>query len=218
MKPACSQCVETDRKCDFRPSISSFPKPMEFDFVPLKDFEVMNLEYFRDVCVTDFSLFFELQSWERIIMQATCAEPCMRHAALSIAALSRSHYLPAESKTIGYPVQSVGGYAMQQYNLAIRKLNIRLDTSIRGWEIAILGAIVFIEIDFLQGDISRIQMHLESAYAILLENSDLECLGLTSCMTDTNGMTPVKSTPNLTYLVNALSQINGQLLSIKSFS
>jgi len=151
-------------------------------------------------------------------MQATYTEPCMMHAALAIAALSRNHYLPNEPKATKYPVQSVGGYAIQQYNLAIHKLNNRLDTSPQSRELAILGSIVFIVIESLEGDIGRLQMHLQSALAIFHENSDVGRLDLESCVTGTTFQTPVKSTPNLNYLVDALSHINRQVSAFTSFN
>lgn len=177
VKPACSQCVNTGRKCDFlslvrrEPPPRSLPCPGAFQYeqrqpyniVPLRDVDILHFEYFRDVCSKEFSLFFEMPSWEAIFLQAVCTEPCIRHAALAIAALSRTHYQPGGEVQDALLIE----YSTKQYIEAIRGLNCRLDNSPQSWELAMLGSILFMVIEVIRGHGYRLQMHLSAAQAIL---------------------------------------------------
>lgn len=152
----------------------------------------------------------------------------MRHAALAISALTRSHYHPSEAGDTPYQIESAIEYSMNQYNLAIQKLNKRLDTSTQSWELAILGSIVFIAIEVLQEHDNRVQMHLRSAFAIF------EALPNTvTCFMSYNdpGVAPLvagencrttwgstrRSSRELDYLVNALILIEEQASSFTAF-
>jgi hypothetical protein len=160
VKPACSQCQETGRKCDFLPLIVQRPLTQKLGCSPLSDIDVAHFEYFRDVCAPEFALYFELPLWERFVLEA-CTEPCIGHAALAIGALSRIHYRPDESTSLA------AEYSIKHYNMAIRQLNNFLDASTRSLELAIMASIVFIVIEVLQGHDNQVQTLLHSAFALL---------------------------------------------------
>lgn len=64
----------------------------------------------------------------------------------------------------GYQV----GYSLDKYGLAIEELNRRLvDISSTGWELVVLGSLVFIAIEAFQGNEDVARVHLRSALAIL---------------------------------------------------
>lgn len=208
--------MDTGRKCDFTSDIVR--RGLNLGQDPLSDFEVLLFEYFRDVCAIEFSLYFELPSWEGIILQVACTEPCIWHAALAISALSRSHYHRIESDSANVFTNE---YAIKQYNLAIQKLNHCLDTSARSWELAVLASIIFVNIEVLQGHDNRVQVLLRSAFAILKTYGAT----VTSMSNSPNGdplavdancptsFGSIKTQAGLSYLSNALFQIDEQLSS-----
>jgi hypothetical protein len=190
---------------------------------PLHDFDVLHFEYFREVCAPEFSLFFELALWERIVLEA-CIEPCIGHAALAIGALTRSHYQPSGSGDASLQVESVTEYSIKQYNLAIQELNSCLDISTRSWELAILGTIVFVAIEVLQGYDNKVQILLCSAFAILKAHPDTAtCPESQKDSSDGPSVANVdcpsvvestfKSSPDFNYLVSALYRIGEQASS-----
>ena len=223
VKPACSQCVGTGRICDFLSFTPQTPIILKLDCIPLHDVDVLHFEYFRAICVPEFSLYFQQALWETVVLQTACSELFMRHAALAIGALSRSHYHPTQPGEASLQVESAVEYAIRQYNLAIQKLNEQLNTSPRSLELAILGSIVFIAVEFLQGYVNRVQMHLDSAFAIFDAHSEtVSCLMLSSnigvmpleageiCCTRLRSMQ--RYSPDLDYLIKALILINKQVL------
>ena len=201
---------------------------MKLGYGPFRDFEVLHFEYFRVVCIPEFSLYFQEVMWETIVLQAISSEPCMRHAALAISALTRSRYHPSEAGDAPYQIESAIEYSMKQYNLAIQKLNKRLDISTQSWELAILGSIIFTAFEALQGHDNRVQMHLRSAFAILEAHPNAATCSM-SC-TD-SGVTPLvagencwtawgythRSSRDLDYLVKALIFIDEQASSFTAF-
>jgi hypothetical protein len=106
-KPACMQCISTGWICDFVQASRNFHflgshsrkdqhepnpilSPQILSLINLKPFEARHFEYFQQVCTKEFSLYFEFGLWEGVILGAACTEPCIMHAVLAIAALSRS--------------------------------------------------------------------------------------------------------------------------------
>jgi hypothetical protein len=187
------------------------------DTGPLSEFDELHFEYFRDFRAAEFSLYFELESWQAIIMQGVYTEACMWHAALAIGALGRSRYLPNTTISI-----EPNEYGLRQYTLAIQKLNQRLDSSTRGWELALLGSIVFIAIEMLLGQNNRVQIHLQGAFEILKTPTNaleypmsLTHPGQDSLVAYSTCHTSLRLNPNSNYLVKALAQIDEQLTAFQ---
>jgi hypothetical protein len=99
---------------------------------------------------------------------------------------------------------------MKQYNLALRSLNNTLDQSARSFELAILGSIVFINFEVILGVDTRVQMHIDGAFAML--ESLLE-RGVDGEFYSSIG--PVGSTTNFGYLISALTQLARQFSSFQ---
>jgi hypothetical protein len=165
VRPACSQCQDTGRKCDFLPLIVQRRLAPKLGCGPLCDIDVVHFEYFRDVCAPEFALYFESALWERYVLEA-CTEPCIGHAALAIGALSKIHYRPSESSF------QAAEYSIKQYNMAIRQLNNRLDASAQSWELALMASIVFVAIEVLQGYENHVRSLLHGAFALLRAHPD----------------------------------------------
>jgi hypothetical protein len=133
-------------------------------------------DHFRAVCAPEFSLYFQSTIWESLILQIVYSEPWALKAALSISTLSRNHYTPAQVNLL--PV-SPFEYATICYNQAIVTLNGILGISVNGSYLAVIGAILFVTIEFLQqtpmsascpqGRVvrSHIHTHVQGGLAIL---------------------------------------------------
>jgi hypothetical protein len=224
--PSCSPCMSTGRKCDFQSLVSQAPikdesshstdlKISQLSIVSLNASDSSHFDYFIKICTKEFSLYFESPVWESIILQAACTEPCIRHAALAIGAMSRNNY-HSQSSELAFE------YSMKEYNLALRVLNDALDESARSWELAILGSIVFIAFEVLWGVDSKVRMHLDGALAML---GNLPDIGLDEGKyqdDDSSGLVAgtkryssigFGSTTDLGYLVSALSRLGGQVSS-----
>lgn len=159
LKPACSPCVNTQRVCDFlslQPRTELCQKPC----TELGDHEILHFDYFKTVCTREFSLYFEDPMWEGIILQIASTEPCMQHAALAIGALSRYHH------QIDAHQHAAIEYSTKQYNLAIRILRGRLDSS-PNCELAVLACLIFIAMEMLQRHGNKAMMLLRTSSALL---------------------------------------------------
>lgn len=104
-------------------------------------------DYFQAVCAPEFSLYYQSNIWEGLILQIVYSEPWALKAALSISTLTRSHYTPGEVNLLA---ASPFEYAMVCYSQAIIMLNGILGTSANGSYQAVIGAIIFVTVEFLQ--------------------------------------------------------------------
>lgn len=146
-RPACIQCQSAGYRCDF---LTSKPSPGLPSHSALTGLGATLWEYFRVVCAKEFSLLFNCSSWESLVLRLALLEPFAFHAALSISALSRTHYAQRVVSPPG--ATSIFQYAAIQYSMAIQKLNARLNETTEGAELAILGSILFINVEFLLAD------------------------------------------------------------------
>ncbi|KFA50979.1 hypothetical protein S40293_07266 [Stachybotrys chartarum IBT 40293] len=192
-RPACHQCVSTGRKCDFdvAPPVPPIAGPHDNGIFPLPATvrasmlglaphmhdlcasEAGYFEYFRYVCTRDIALFFEDQTWSNLVLTKSLAEPSIYHAAMATAVLSRNHYAPSMPSLSALNALSATEYANLQYNLAIRALNTKLDSSNASAELAVIGSILFVNIEFLRGSAtdfgngSLIEVHITGGMRIL---------------------------------------------------
>jgi hypothetical protein len=183
------QCISTGWKCDFPPVILARPRhlqmyksqslPPESCLLLLQQpstiphigrLEICHFQYFRNVCTKEFSLYFEVELYEKVILLAAYAEPCIMHAVLAIGALIRCQNAAHGSQTPSIQLLgSAAEYPTEQYNLAIRTLNRRLDSSTASWELAVLGSLVssalkcFKDTTIEPGCISAVHCNLENA-------------------------------------------------------
>lgn len=133
-------------------------------------------DYFQAVCAPEFSLYFQSNIWEGLILQIVYSEPWALKAALSISTLSRNHYAPRQ---MNISAASLFDYATVSYSQAIIMLNGILGTSANGSYLAVIGAILFVTIEFMQqapvsvyhpqGRIVRnhVHTHIQGGLAIL---------------------------------------------------
>ncbi|KAI0551180.1 hypothetical protein F4679DRAFT_183823 [Xylaria curta] len=188
-RPACVRCSSTGRQCDFSQEhdLRGDPSPIQSISVLLRHpvrhsdlksrSESIQFEFFTLVCAPEYGVLFETPSWESLVLQSAVREPCIYHAALAISALTRNHYFPTSHwYDLATGAGSAAEYSTIQYNLAIRYLNARLRSCVPDRDLtklAVLSAIVFINIEFLrQGQVSSacrslIAMHLRGATCVL---------------------------------------------------
>lgn len=109
-------------------------------------------DYFRTVCAREFSLYFESPIWEGLVLQIAQREAFACHAALAISAWSRTHYVPSEG---WFHTQrgalSIRRYSLVQYGKAVTELNRRLCATPECIELALIGCVLFVNLEFLQG-------------------------------------------------------------------
>ncbi|KAH6715262.1 hypothetical protein DL95DRAFT_382518 [Leptodontidium sp. 2 PMI_412] len=195
-RPACLRCTSTGRTCDFLSSLapnSSFQsrtiqllpdykgindgKTQDFrfrylfitehpkslpSFATLSDpDEAQHFDFFRVVCTHSFSMHFNANLWKGLILQAAHTEPFVLHAVLAIGALTRSNvHAPM------YPTP-VLEYSLKKYSLASRMLSQRMKSGTADWKLAILGSLVFLALEVLQGHEMGALIHMRSGEAIL---------------------------------------------------
>lgn len=133
-------------------------------------------DYFQAVCAPEFSLYFQSNIWEGLILQIVYSEPWALKAALSISTLTRSHYTPGE---VNFLAASPFEYAMVCYSQAIIMLNGILETSANGSYQAVIGTIIFVTVEFLQQTpipadnaktgrvLNHVHTHIQGGLAIL---------------------------------------------------
>ena len=191
-RPACLRCMSTGRTCDFLdPTVPSHSEPVHAPKGPLPVYpekptqyfqspsyskiylspstmplitpdEMVHFDYFRAVCTEEFSGFFNATLWKQLVLRATYTEPYMLYAVIAIGALRRSQL----DKSCPVPI-SIFQYSMQQYNKAVGTLRQKISAGFTNWKNAILGSLVFLAIEVLQGHELGALMHLQSAHAIL---------------------------------------------------
>ncbi|KAI0376648.1 hypothetical protein F5Y04DRAFT_265998 [Hypomontagnella monticulosa] len=107
------------------------------------------------------------------VLPAAFTERFILYGVLALGALSRNMAPSKASGRLtsfpGYPAD----YSIDKYSLAIQGLNKRLKVSPQNWELAILGSLIFIFIETLQGRDDAARMHLSSALAILQDSGDV---------------------------------------------
>jgi hypothetical protein len=141
--------------------------------------EAIIFDYFLSICAQEFSLYFQSPIWERFVLYAVHAEAWAFHAALAISVLSRRSYAPSHNNTtlqVDFPTL--------HYNHAIRALNQRLDTTAESAELAVLGSVLFINLEFLRAHTlkhepsrvngpSLVGIHLHGGLAVLRNLGDI---------------------------------------------
>ncbi|TVY35300.1 hypothetical protein LSUB1_G006345 [Lachnellula subtilissima] len=126
--------------------------------------ELDHFDYFRIECTEEFSGFFDQNLWKQLILQAAHTELFILQAVLSIGALRRSQLAPHPPRAIN-PV--VLEYSLRKYSIASKILGLRIKAGTVDWKIVVLGSLVLLAIEVLEGHESGALMHLKNGAAIL---------------------------------------------------
>lgn len=81
--------------------------------------EMRSLEYFRERTIPQLSGFFESQFWDCHILRATNTEPAIRHAILALGSLHERFEAGDPSVSRSNLDKFHGGFALEQYTMAI---------------------------------------------------------------------------------------------------
>jgi hypothetical protein len=161
--------------------------------------DVWHFEYFRVVFNKEFSLYLGTDVWEALLLRAALAEPCILHGVVALGALSRN---TVPSIANGKPALSPGftlGYSLRKYNQAIQELNNRLAASPSSWQLAIVGSMIFIAIESLQGNYDVAETHLRGSLKILQGHG-------------VSNIISAPSTNDMAHVLHALSRIHRKSL------
>lgn len=129
--------------------------------------EVIHFDYFRTKCTEEFSESFIGSLWKQLILQAMHAESFVLDAVLAIGSLRRFQ-LESKDFMVGKNIPpSTVQYSIGKYNKASRELYDQLRTNTADWKVVVLGTIVFLAIEVLQGNETGAIVHFKSGSAIL---------------------------------------------------
>lgn len=143
-KPQCVRCTSTGRKCDgYAPTLqtqsrqhspnpastassangplirqSSSPIFETFD----DDVERRSFAFFKLRTIPEISGFFPSDFWDRLVPLASFYAPALKHAVIALASLHERFENGDESILKSNNDIAEGGFALQQYNKAIRQL------------------------------------------------------------------------------------------------
>ncbi|KAL9047406.1 MAG: hypothetical protein Q9206_006810 [Seirophora lacunosa] len=189
-KPKCVRCTSTGRKCDgYAPTLQTqsrqhSPNPAStrssangplirqtsspifetFD----DDVERRSFAFFRLRTIPEISGFFPSDFWDRLVPLASFYEPALKHAVIALASLHERFQNGDESILKSNNDIAEGGFALQQYNKAIRQLiqpsgkqsKPSLDTSL-------VACVLFACFETLRGHHGSALSHIESGVKIL---------------------------------------------------
>ncbi|KAL8767924.1 MAG: hypothetical protein Q9209_005712 [Squamulea sp. 1 TL-2023] len=140
-KPSCLRCTSTGRKCDGYAPVTA-PKSQEnptnktssdcailirksyspaFEIFE-DDAERRSFSFFKERTLAEIAGYFPSDFWERLVPLATFHEPALKHAAIALASLHER--FEKGDRSVLKPNNDIaeGGFALQQYNKAIRSL------------------------------------------------------------------------------------------------
>lgn len=165
-------------------------------------------DYFRSICAREFSLYFQSPIWENFVLYAAHTEAWAFHAALSISVLSRQSYTPSHNDGTLQP-----DFPTLHYNQAIRALNQRLDTTVESAELAVLGSVLFINLEFLRAHTLQHESSRVNAPSLV----DIHLHGGLEVLRDLGDMRGGYMSQNAQYLKVALEELHYQVEQFKVY-
>ncbi|OQE46943.1 hypothetical protein PENCOP_c001G02712 [Penicillium coprophilum] len=203
MRPACTQCVSTGRKCDSFVTISAveLSKPrnpptwalqaVANPIPPLPDKkprELRSFRFFVDVTAPTLGGVFDPTFWKAEIPRACYLDGAIWHAIISLAS---AHESAVSTVPVGMPIMPDNVHTLLHYNLAVQ--NLLKSYSPEGWWRVLTLSILFTSICCLENKYPEAQMHFKYGYKLICDIS-------TSDQHDTHGPVPIERAPNWTRL------------------
>jgi hypothetical protein len=136
--------------------------------------ERRGFQYFVTSTAVELSGYFDSSFWEQLILQASVAEPALRHAVIGLGALHEdfsNRYLDMATKCDA--ARTGFGFATGQYTKAIGHLRRSLSSRQQKPLTALMSCIMFVCFESLRGHFSSAIIHLQSGLKIL-HNSHLK--------------------------------------------
>lgn len=176
-KPSCERCVSTGRKCD---GYATSPKKLSLEVQSASDIQRLptilpgtvderrGFQYFVCNTAAELSGYFDTSFWEYLILQASVADPSLRHAIIGLGTLHEDFSNRKLDLATKCEVARSGfGFATGQYTKAISHLRRSLASGKQNPLTALMSCILFVCFDSLRGHFSSAIMHLQSGLKIL---------------------------------------------------
>ena len=181
-KPYCERCQKFGVKCDGYESqaVSTIPRPKvlpkpvllprsdapQLRYQPLaplfkNDLDYQYFTHFRNHTSGIMSGGFDSSLWDRVVLQACDAEPCLRSLTISLGALNMMN--PGDSASLHWT------YARTQYGKALKAVRESLGSrsASDAARIALVAALLIFCFEHQFGDSALALAHIESALALL---------------------------------------------------
>ncbi|KAL8690533.1 MAG: hypothetical protein Q9224_004384 [Gallowayella concinna] len=193
-KPSCVRCTSTGRKCDgyaLVPESKSRRKGTKAtasDSVTLlkrssspvfelfeNDAERRSFSFFKDRTLVEISGYFPSDFWERLVPLASFHEPALKHAVIALASLHERYEKGDRSVLKSNKDIAEGGFALQQYNKAIRCL-IKPSGSVSkpALDTSLVACVLFACFESLRGHHGSALSHIHSGTQILTQLNEQE--------------------------------------------
>src|SRR5438034_7892321 len=173
------RCVSTGRKCDgYMPQHPTRNHPVQQSIKPLdlptnaeKSLstyyvtvqEHHALDYFFNRAAPMLSAYMDPPFWNRLVLQLGHSEPAIRHAIIGLS----TAYEQLESHPKPLYTEASTRFSLQQYNKALNHLITYLSSNDGTPEILLITCVLFICLEYIQGDIDRARAHLLNGVNIL---------------------------------------------------
>jgi hypothetical protein len=143
----------------------SFPEAIR-PSLPIPSEEIHHFDYFQVVVTEEFSAFFNSNLYKQLVLTTAHHEQFVLNAVLAIGALRRFQLDPSVISTT-WNDAAVFAYVTKKYTTASQLLRQSIENGTATWRLAVLGCLVFIAIEVLQGHEFGAILHMKNAVAIL---------------------------------------------------
>lgn len=176
-KPTCQRCTSTGRKCDGY--VADIPPSNAHDQqaaaiihrvlvrIPGTAQEKRGFQYFFTNTARELTGYYTSSFWEYLILQASAAEPSLRHAVIAIAALHEEFTNKRLGRSSPRHDNFESTFAINQYMKAISHLRQSLSEGKQAPLTALMSCLLFVCFDYLRGHSDSAMMHLQSGLEIL---------------------------------------------------
>ena len=131
--------------------------------------ECRSFQYFQTRTAQVMSGYFEVDFWNHLVLQVCHVEPAVHHALVALSSLYEAYELNgAELKEISTSeVEPHTRFGFQQYTIAVGLLTTENSTNQPSLQGVLISCILFVWIEFLQGNINIALKHLQGGLHIL---------------------------------------------------
>ncbi|KAG4434570.1 hypothetical protein IFR05_009956 [Cadophora sp. M221] len=133
--------------------------------------ERRSFHYFRARNMAESPGNFEPYFWERIVLQLSHKFPPVKQSLLALSAIYEDHERNLDRK--GASVARYSAVAIQQYSKAVKELATYLNAGEQDTTVALISCLIFVWIEFLQGDLETGIRHLKSGLRIISGHNSL---------------------------------------------
>ncbi|KFY78131.1 hypothetical protein V498_09185 [Pseudogymnoascus sp. VKM F-4517 (FW-2822)] len=129
--------------------------------------EKRGFQYFITNTARELTGYYTSSFWEYLILQASAAEPSLRHAVIAIAALHEEFSNKRLGGVSPDHENAESLFAINQYMKAVSHLRRSLSAGKQAPLTALMSCLLFICFDYLRGHFDSAMMHLQSGLDIL---------------------------------------------------